>query len=136
MRSYIVWIPMIDEDERSEVPSASRNVAVSPQYFDSKSVVARGLSRALDVNIPIWDTFYFYPPGAVWGEKGLPLPETALIQINSVVVGTPGTLPAIADQAMLPKQLKGKAVVVGDQDNFEALLWKVAEPFATKFAKK
>jgi hypothetical protein len=123
---------MLDADEGSEVPSASTNVRISPQYFDGEKRVANGLARAVGVDQPVWDAFYFYPPGATWTEQGLPMPELSIAQDNGVVVGSSGSLPALADQSRLPQELRGKAVVIGEQHDFELILKQVAEPFAAR----
>jgi hypothetical protein len=123
---------MLDVDEGSEVPSASTNVRVSPQYFDGEKRVADGLAHAIGVDQPVWDAFYFYPPGATWTEHGLPLPEVAIAQDNGVVVGSLDSLPALPDQSRLPLELRGKAVVIGEQKDFETILKQVAEPFAAR----
>ena len=74
----------------------------------------------------------FYPPGAKWGERGLPRPELAIAQDGGVVVGMLDTLPPQADQSRLLPEFRGKAVVVGEQANFEALLKQVADKFVAR----
>jgi hypothetical protein len=123
---------MLDADEVSEVPHVSKNVHVTPQYFDGERRVGDGLSRAFGRRETVWDSFFFYPPGAKWTETGLPLPEVAIAQEVGVVIGTIGSLPAAGDQSKLDDELRGKAVVIGEQDNFEELLRRVAEPFAAR----
>jgi hypothetical protein len=129
VRTYVIWIPMLDRDEGSEVPSASGNVAVSPQYFDGDKRIGNELARQLGIDRTVWDAFLFYPPGAVSTEQGLPAPAVGLEQTNAVVVGLGNTLPAVPDQSRLPPELAGKAVVVGAQARLEALLDKVARAF-------
>ena len=130
VRTYVVWIPMLDRDEGSEVPSASGNVAVSPQYFDGGKLVGDALARQLGIDQTVWDAYLFYPPGAVSTDQGLPAPTLALEQTVGVVVGLGDTLPGVPDQSRLPAELRGKAVVVGAQDRFEQLLDRVARRFA------
>lgn len=132
LRTYVVWIPMLDPDEGGNVPSASKSANVSPQYFDGKKRVGDGLAKAYGLEQPVWDAFHFYAPGATWTETGLPLPTVAIAQDNGVVVGSPGSLPAAADQSKLLPELRGKAVVVGAQADFPALLGAVARPFASR----
>lgn len=132
VRTYVVWIPMLDKDEASEVPYASSHVAVSPQYFDGEKRVGDGLARSFRTADPVWDAFLFYPPGARWGEHGLPMPEAAIVQTNAVVVGTPGTLPAVADQSKLPPDFAGRAAVIGEQSNIEGILKQVSEAFVAR----
>ena len=128
----MIWIPILDADEGSEVPSASTNVRISPQYFDGEKRVGDGLARAIGVSQPVWDAFLFYPPGATWTDEGLPTPELAIAQDNGVVVGTPGSLPALPDQSRLGPELRGKAIVIGEQKDFESMLKQVAEPFVAR----
>jgi hypothetical protein len=127
LRTYVVWIPMLDADEASEVPAVATNVALSPQYFDGEKKLGTELAKGLAVDEPLWDAFFFYPPGA-------PLAgfEAAIVQTNGVVVGTPNTLPPHADQSKLARELRGKAVVIGEQDNFEAILQQVTESFLSR----
>jgi len=129
IRTYVVWIPMLDEDEGSEVPHASTNVAVSPQYFDGGKRVGDGLARTGGIGETVWDAYLFYPPGAKWGPDGLPFPELAIAQVGGVVVATSGALPPIADQSRLLPEWRDRMAVVGEQKNFEALLEAVAQKF-------
>jgi hypothetical protein len=132
IRTYVVWIPMLDADEASEVPSVATNIAITPQYFDGEKRLGHQLAKAMDVDQPIWDSFFFYAPGATWTETGLPLPEVGIAQDNGVVIGTPGSLPPLPDQSRLGPGLKGKAIVIGEQENFEAILEQIARAFAAR----
>jgi len=132
IRTYIVWIPILDADEGSEVPHASANVRVSPQYFDGEKKIGDSLARAFGRTQPVWDSFFFYPPGAAWTDQGLPIPELAIAQEGGVVVGTTGSLAPLADQSRLVPELRGKAIVIGEMDHFEAILRQIAEPFAAR----
>lgn len=123
---------MLDADEGSEVPAASANVGVSPQYFDGQQRLGDQLAATLGIPSTVWDAYLFYPPGVTSTDRGLPAPALAIAQQGGVVVGTPGTLPAIADQARLLPELRGKAVVIGEQAHFEDLLRRVAAPFAAR----
>ena len=127
----MVWIPILDRDEGSSVPTASTNIGVSPQYFDGEQRVGASLAKAFAQDQPVWDSFFFYAPGAVFERDGLPMPALALAQESGVVIGTPG-LPAQADQSGLPPKLAGKAVVLGDPADFEAILRRTANAFAKK----
>ena len=129
LRTYVVWIPMLDADEGSEVPAVSTNVGISPQYFDGAMTVGRGIGANGGLHETVWDAFLFYPPGAVSNERGLPFPDRMIAQQGGVVVGSPGTLPALPDQSRLPRELHGKVVVVGEQKNFESLLQLAATAF-------
>jgi hypothetical protein len=124
---------MLDRDEAESVPHASTSVHLSPQYFDGEKLVGLGLAQTFGWTTPVWDTFLFYPPGAIWTEHGLPAPERAIAQQGGVVVGMLDTLPPVADQSRLLPELRGKAVVVGEQRDFADLLRRVAEPFAADY---
>ncbi|MBA2543978.1 MAG: hypothetical protein H0V17_30325 [Deltaproteobacteria bacterium] len=129
IRTYVIWIPMLDAEEISEVPSASQNVGVSPQYFDGSMKIGNGLGRNAGLDETVWDVFFFYPPGVKSNENGLPFPEHGIAQQGGVVVATPGTLPPLPDQSRMPRELRGKVIVVGDQKNIEELLRKAADAF-------
>ena len=124
-----MWIPILDRDEGSSVPNASRNINVSPQFFDGEKRVGNSLAKAFAVDQPVWDSFFIYGPEAAWTRDGLPLPALAIAQESGVVIGTPG-LPARADQSGLSPALVGKAVVIGDPDDFEAILRRTAQTYA------
>lgn len=124
---------MLDAEEISEVPSVSRNVGVSPQYFDGSMKIGYGLGRDAGLrNESVWDAFLFYPAGVKSNEHGLPFPATMIAQQGGVVVGTPGTLPPVPDQSRMPRELRGKVEVVGEQANFEDLLRRAAEGFVAR----
>jgi hypothetical protein len=129
IRTYVVWIPMLDADEGSEVPSASTNVATSPQYFDGTKLVGDSLAKTLGTSTTVWDVYLFYPPGATWPDQGLAMPELWIAQMVGVVLGAPSASPALPDQSQLPPELRGKAVVIGSQDHFEQLLDRAAQKF-------
>ena len=126
---------MLDADEGSEVPSASTNIHLTPQYFDGQKRVGLALGRAAGSTQPLWDAYLFYPPDATWPDVGAPIPELAIAQLGGVVVGTPGTLPAKPDQSALLPELSGKAAVIGEQENFDVILRQVAEPFVAHHRK-
>lgn len=121
---------MLDRDEISEVPNASTSVGVSPQYFDGSITIGYGLGRTAGLeNESVWDAFLFYPPGVKSVDGVLPFPDFMIAQQGGVVVGTPGTLPPTPDQSRLPRELRGKVQVIGEQKNFEALLQQAATTF-------
>lgn len=120
LRTYVVWIPILDKDEGVLVPGASQHVGVTPQYFDGAMRVGAGLAKAYGVTEPVWDAFYFYPPGARWTEDGLPVPEVAIAQDVGVVVRPVPHAPSIK---------------IGEQKDFRALLQQAAAPFAAKYVR-
>ena len=121
---------MLDKDEGTEVPSASTNVGVTPQYFDGTKLLGDGLSRTSGISDTVWDVYMFYPAGTTWTTPDMPFPELAIAQQGGVVVGTNNSLPPVADQSRLLPELRGKLTVIGAQANFETLLQQVAETFA------
>lgn len=129
--AFVVWIPILDRDEGSSVPSASTNIGVSPQFFDGEMRVGASLAKAFALEQPVWDSFFFYAPDAAFAADGLPMPTIALAQEGGVVIGTTG-LPPQADQSRLPAELAGKAVVVGEQVDFEAILRRTAKSFVER----
>ena len=129
---------MLDADELPTAGSASarfRDLAV-PQFWDGEQKLGKEVARSVGApKWTAWDIYLFYAPGAEWTEQGLPAPEAALAQAGGVVVGTSGTMPPLADQSRLPKNMRGHAEVVGEQANLEELLKRVAEPFAKRYTK-
>jgi hypothetical protein len=130
--TFVVWIPILDADEGVAVPTASANVQISPQYFDGAQRIGDQLARTFGASEPVWDAFYFFPPGATWTPEGLPVPAIAIAQEGGVVIGTPGTLPPLPDQSRIAPELRGKALVIGEQADFEAILMQVAESFTER----
>lgn len=127
---------MLDGDELPAAEEASdrfRELAV-PQFWDGSKALGKEVGRSVGApQWTAWDIYLFYPPGAEWTDAGLPAPEAAIAQAGGVVVGTKGTLPPTGDQSKLPKRMAGRADVVGEQRNLEALLAQVAEPFAKRY---
>jgi hypothetical protein len=121
---------MLEGDRRTEAVEASerfRDLGIS-QYWDDQHLLGHEIAGSLGVKGWVaWDVYLFYRPGVEWGDQGLPPPDAALAQAGGVVVATPGTLPALADQSALLKQMQGQLQVVGQQENLEALLKQVAE---------
>jgi hypothetical protein len=137
LRPMIIWIPMVDGDDLPAAGEASERFrdASASQFWDGDERFGKEVGRSIGApEWTAWDIYLFYPPGAVWADQGLPAPEAALAQAGGVVVGTTGTLPPVANQARLPKRMTGRAQVVGEQSNLEALLRQVAEPFARRYA--
>jgi hypothetical protein len=134
----VVWIPMLEDDSVAAANEAAiifRDVQIS-QFWDARQKL--GKEVALSVGVPeriAWDIYLFYPRGVEWSGGGAPRPEVALAQVGGVVVATKGALPALADQTRLPKDMSGKADVVGEQSNLEALLTQVAEAFARRHTR-
>ncbi|HEY5938059.1 MAG TPA: hypothetical protein VIU61_25590 [Kofleriaceae bacterium] len=129
--ALVVWIPILDRDEGSSVPSASTHIGVSPQFFDGEMRVGASLAKVFALEQPVWDSFFVYAPDAVFAADGLPMPALALAQEGGVVIGSNG-MPAQADQSRLPAALAGKAVVVGEQADFEAILRRTMKAYVER----
>lgn len=126
---------MLDGDELPAAIEASAKFRdlPFPQFWDGEQKLGKEVARSVGApEWTAWDIYLFYPPGAEWTDQGLPPPEVALVQAGGAVVGTKGALPALADQSRLPKRLRDRAEVVGEQSNLEALLAKVAEDFVKR----
>jgi len=132
VRPYVVWIPMLDEDEGKEVPHASTNVRLSPQYFDGQMRLGTAVARALGLP-PVYDIYMFFGPEAEWTTTA-PVPEVVIGQLGGAIVATPGALPALADQSKLLPELDGRLVVVAASQGaaFPALLEQVSLAFAAR----
>ncbi|MGE0869980.1 MAG: hypothetical protein AB7P03_15545 [Kofleriaceae bacterium] len=124
---------MLDSDERTAVPAATRNVGIATQYFDPDMVFGAAFAASIGLGRPVFDIYAFYAPGAGWTD-GPPRPEIAIGKLGGVVVATPGVLPALADQSKLLPQLRGHLeVVAATQPEFDALFDKLARQFAAKY---
>ena len=135
VRSIVVWIPMLDDDERGAANDASAMFAGTgaPQFWDGAKAFGREVGRSVGApEWAAWDIYLFYPPGARWDVHGLPAPAAALAQWGGVFVASPGTLPPAPDQSRLPDKWRGKAIVVGEQADLAALFTRVADAFATR----
>ena len=127
---------MLDGDELPLAEKASARFVDRgvPQFWDGSKLLGKDVARSLGApDWTAWDIYLFYAPGAEWTNQGLPAPEAAIAQAGDAVIATKGTLPATADQARVPKRLVGHADVVGEQPDLEALLARVAEPFAKRY---
>ena len=128
---------MLASDELPAAVDASnrfRDLPI-PQFWDGAKSLGREVARSIgSPEWTAWDIYLFYPPGAEWTNTGLPAPEGALAQVYDVVVGTKGTLPALADQSRLPEKMRSRVDIVGEQADLEKLLTLVAEPFAKKYS--
>jgi hypothetical protein len=136
VHTIVVWIPMLDGDERSAVDGAAAIFAgtAAPQFWDGAQLFGKAVGRSLGAaDWPAWDVYLFYPPGARWDAQGPPAPEAALAQAGGVVVGSPGSLPPAADQSRLLDALRGHAIVVGEQADLAALFTRVADGFAARY---
>jgi hypothetical protein len=138
LATMIAWIPILEADglpSAVEASAAYRNFP-APQFWDGNQRLGKEVARSIAApDWTAWDIYYFYPPGAEWGEGGIPQPEMGLVQDlpNGVVVGFKGTLPPVADQSRLREGLRGRADVVGDLSHFDTLLAQVAERFAKRY---
>jgi hypothetical protein len=136
VRPFVVWIPMLDADERTEVPSASRNVGVSPQYFDGEMQFGRVFAASIGLSRPVYDIYAFYGPDAEWTTTP-PKPAFVIGKLGGVVVATPGLLPALPDQSRLQRDLRGHLeVVAATQPEGDVMLERLALEFAAKYPKR
>lgn len=129
VRQLIVWIPILDADERTAADKASTlfDRAAPPQFWDGTQLLGKEVGRSLGVPTWVaWDVYLFYGPEAEWTDAGLPAPAAAMAQAGGAVIAAVGTLPARGDQSRLPAGLEGRAVVAGSTDELPTLLAKVA----------
>jgi hypothetical protein len=128
---------MLDGDElpaAEKAADAFRDHAI-PQFWDGDTKYGNEVARSLGADGWVaWDIYLFYPPGAEWTDKGMPKPEAALAQAGGVVIGTRGTLPAVALDGHIPKRLRDGVDVVGPQSDIDKLLARVATPFAARYS--
>lgn len=133
LRSIVVWIPMLDGDDRAAAQEMSRQFAdvAVPQFWDGERLLGLEVSRSLGLGPEraAWDIYLFYPPGAEWTDAGLPPPAKAIAQSFGAVIGSKGTLPPKGDQRGLPDHYQGRADIVGEPSELAALLTAIAVPF-------
>jgi hypothetical protein len=130
---------MVDDDELPAANEASKRFAdvPGPQFWDGDQKLGDAIGRSIGADgWTAWDVYLFYAPGAEWTDEGMPAPSVALAQAGGAVVGTKGSLPPAGDQSRLPKRMRGRADVVGEQSNLEALLSAVAVPFAASAGRR
>jgi hypothetical protein len=137
VHQIVVWIPMLDSDERPAADEASGlfGDAGLPQFWDGEQRL--GVEVARSVGAPTWvawDVYLFYRPGAEWTDAGLPPPDAALAQASNErgggVIAARGTLPPRGDQAGVPERLAGRAVMAGTYAELAPLLSEVAARFS------
>ena len=137
VHQLIVWIPMLDSDERPAAVRASEMFgdAGVAQFWDGTQLLGKEVARSVGAPQWVaWDIYLFYGPGAEWTDAGLPPPDAALAQASNGrgggVVAARGTLPPRGDQSVLPRWLEGRAVVAGSYADLPRLLARVARRFA------
>lgn len=132
LRSFVVWIPILDDDARTAAVAASeafRGVA-APQYWDTEQRLGRGVALGLAIEDWVaWDIFLFYAPDAVWTDVGPPAPAAVLAQAPDGVIAFKGTLPREGEAVQLPPALRDRVEVVGTIDELAGLLRTVAARF-------
>jgi hypothetical protein len=136
VHQLVVWIPMLDSDERPaavEVSAMFRDAV--PQFWDGAQLLGKEVARSVGAPSWVaWDVYLFYGPGAEWTDAGLPPPAAALAQAGTGegggVVATIGTLPARGNQTWIPSRLAGRVVMAGTYEELPALLGEVARRFA------
>jgi hypothetical protein len=136
MYQMVVWIPMLDDDERgaAEAASAMFRDVVLPQFWDGTQLLGKEVARSVGVpEWTAWDVYLFYGPDAEWTDAGIPTPTAALGQASNGgrggVIAASGTLPARGDQAGLPERFEGRAVMAGTYAELPELLSVVARRF-------
>lgn len=132
VHQIVVWIPMLDSDERPAAVEASAmfRAARVPQFWDGTRRLGEEVGRSVGApGWTAWDIYLFYDRGARWTDAGLPGPAAWLAQAGGRVVAGIGTLPAVGEQAALLDRLKGSAVIVGEQAELARLLGEVAGRF-------
>ncbi len=129
---------MLDGDELPEAERAADAMRDRPvtQFWDGDKKYGTEVARSLGVDGWIaWDVYLFYPPGAQWTDAGMPRPEAVLAQAGGVVVASKGVLPPVELDDELPAGIKPKVDIVGKQSDIDAILARVASPFAKRYAR-
>ena len=130
MRTDVVWVPMLDGDERPEaVKQAADIFGGSPavQFWDGDKRFGAEITRSLGVaDWHAWDIFLFYKPGSEWTSQGMPAPDAAIIESNGMLLATKGVLSPTADQSGLPERFRDRAEVVANVAELPSVLGQVA----------
>ena len=130
MPTIVVWIPMLDADDRDAAVEMTAMFADKPilQFWDGERLLGKEISRSLgdDSSRAAWDIYLVYAPDAEWSDGGLPPASKVLLQAQGVVIAAKGTLPAKGDQSALPAWAAGRADVVGEQSELGNLLSAIA----------
>lgn len=129
--SLVVWIPMVDSDERSYATSMSKTFSDKPipQFWDGEHRLGKAIALSMGItgDYIAWDIYLFYPPGAEWTDAGPPPPSKMVTLSMGGVIGLKGTLPPEGDQTRVPKHYVGKADVVGKPTDLAVLLGKIRD---------
>ena len=128
LRTFVVWIPMLGTDERTDAVAASAQFSGLSQFWDGDKLAGNEVGASLGSNRTAWDIYLFYPPGVTWTDH-LPPPDTVLAQTQGMVVANKGKLPPLPDQSALSGKLAEAGEIVGSPDKLPALLGEVAQRF-------
>lgn len=113
---------MLGGDNADAARTASEAFRGLPQFYDSEATLGKALAHSLGADgWTAWDIYAVYPPTAEW-TTDLPQPAGVLAQAGGAVIASKGLLPAAAVDAHVPKALRDRADVVGEQDDLEHLL--------------
>ena len=82
LHGFLVWGPMLDDDDRADALRASRFMddPRSSHFWTDDDLLAARFSAA--AGLPdgelAWDTFLLFAPGQVWQDGGPPQPALAM----------------------------------------------------------
>ncbi|MSP61548.1 MAG: hypothetical protein EXR72_14660 [Myxococcales bacterium] len=107
LRVYIVWVPILDRDDRSAAQQATPMLddRRATQFFDGSGQLARSLGAVLAIPPRAeesartgiaWDVYLAYPRGARFGD-GPPLPSLWMHQLSQV---DPGRAPRLDGEVL------------------------------------
>ena len=74
---YVVWLPMLAPDSRSEVDAELLPGPRVTHFWDENRIIGRWLAST-GLGEPgysgvVWDAYYLFGPDAVWNERPAPL---------------------------------------------------------------
>lgn len=85
LRVFLIWIPMLDEDNLEAAIAHSKEVADSRllQGWDSSYQIGRLFAKTLNLQKTAWDVYLIYAREANWERDGPPSPTFWMHQLSS-----------------------------------------------------
>ena len=86
MRVYVVWVPSLQADNESKVPSATAKITDerASHYWDAEGKLKVAYQRAMKMDEPAWDVYYVYGRDAEWKNELPPVPVYYMHQLRSL----------------------------------------------------
>jgi hypothetical protein len=88
VRAYIVWLPMLESDNREQAERRSAEFADErlSYFWDGDQLTGAVWEQVLDLSCMAWDIYVIYGEDARW-EQDPPVPEFWMHQLSRVSKG-------------------------------------------------